>query len=77
MNNKTPLSQIIADLTAADGNVTQKYLSVNQAAEYLGVDHQTVRRLIGNGQLEAVRFGTRTIRIRIDSLAAALTPVGA
>lgn len=44
-----------------------KLLSVNEAAEQLGVSHMTVRRLIENGSLRASKIGGQ-IRIRPDDL---------
>ena len=44
-----------------------KLLSVNEAAERLGVSHMTVRRLIENGSLRASKIGGQ-IRIRPDDL---------
>ena len=40
-----------------------KLLSVNEAAEQLGVSHMTVRRLIENGSLRASKIGGQ-IRLR-------------
>lgn len=39
-----------------------------EAAEILAVSVKTVRRYIAAGDLEAVRLGRRTIRVRVTSL---------
>jgi excisionase family DNA binding protein len=51
-------------------------LSVNQAAAYAGVDPKTIRRRVEDGDLPAVRFGPRCMRIRREDLLELLTPVG-
>lgn len=42
---------------------------VRAAAKILGLSTKTVRRYIAARDLEAVRLGRRTIRVRVDSLA--------
>lgn len=50
--------------------------SIDEGAEYLGVNPRTVRRRIAGGEIPAFRIaGTRTIRIRLEDLEAALVPV--
>lgn len=39
-----------------------------EAAEILAVSTKTVRRYIAAGELDAVRLGRRTIRIKVESL---------
>ena len=46
----------------------RRLVSLPEAAEFLAVSVKTVRRYIAAGELDAVRLGRRTIRIRIDSL---------
>lgn len=46
---------------------TPQYLSVNEAAQVLGVNAKTVRRLIIRGELKARHVG-RLVRIRVDAL---------
>jgi excisionase family DNA binding protein len=48
-------------------------LTPQEASELLGCSAWTVRRLIREGYLRAVRIG-RIYRIRVDDLAALLTP---
>jgi len=45
------------------------------AAEYFGVHVKTVRRRIDDGTLTAYRFGPRQIRVDLNEMDAALTPV--
>jgi excisionase family DNA binding protein len=45
------------------------FLTVNEAAELLGVTHQTVRRKIAQGELPAVQLGGRGSHIRIPRAA--------
>lgn len=51
-------------------------LSTKQCAEYAGVDVKTIYRRIEEGDLPAVRFGPRCMRIRREDLLALLTPEG-
>jgi excisionase family DNA binding protein len=48
--------------------VTRRLVSLADAAEALSVSPRTVRRYIASGQLEAVRLGRKTLRIKIDSI---------
>ena len=47
--------------------ITRKLVSINDAADALAVSTRTVRRYIAEGQLDAVRLGRQTIRIKVDS----------
>lgn len=49
-------------------NPTRRLVSIAASAEILGISTKTVRRLIAAGELEAVRVGRRTIRIRTESI---------
>ena len=46
----------------------RRLVSLPEAAEILAVSVKTVRRCIAAGELDAVRLGRRTIRVRVDSL---------
>jgi excisionase family DNA binding protein len=49
---------------------------VDQAAEFLGVHHQTLRGYIKTGKLPAYRLaGEKVLRIKRDDLMALLEPV--
>ena len=47
---------------------TRRLIFLTEAAEILAVSVKTVRRYIAAGDLDAVRLGRRTIRVRVDSL---------
>jgi excisionase family DNA binding protein len=55
----------------------KKKLTLNEAADELGVSKRTLRRLISSGQLPAVRIGIGTAIVRIDpdDLANVIHPV--
>lgn len=53
---------------AATTATTRRLVSITEAAEILGVSTKTVRRAIAAGDLEALRLGCRTIRIKNESL---------
>lgn len=53
------------------------HVSIERAAEILGVVPRTVRRLIAAGELPAYRIGKRIIRIRESDVAALLRPIPA
>jgi excisionase family DNA binding protein len=46
----------------------RQLVSLCEAAEILAVSTKTVRRYIAAGDLDAVRLGRRTIRIKVESL---------
>ncbi|WP_262852935.1 helix-turn-helix domain-containing protein [Mumia quercus] len=48
--------------------LTRRLVSLNDAADTLAVSTRTVRRYIADGQLEAVRLGSKTLRIKADSI---------
>jgi excisionase family DNA binding protein len=51
-------------------------LTVDQAADFLGVHHQTLRGYIKSGKLPAYRLaGEKVLRIKRDDLIALLEPV--
>jgi excisionase family DNA binding protein len=50
------------------------YYSINDVAGLLNVTPRLVRKLIAAGDLEAVRFSPRIVRIPAAALAAALRP---
>ena len=47
---------------------TRRLISLTEAADMLAVSPKTVRRYIATGELDAVRLGRRTIRIKTESL---------
>lgn len=53
---------------AATATPTRRLVSLTEAADILGLSVKTVRRYIASGDLDAVRLGRRTIRIKTDSL---------
>lgn len=48
--------------------ITRRLVSLTDAADALAVSTRTVRRYIADGQLEAVRLGRKTLRIKVDSI---------
>lgn len=48
--------------------IPRRLVSLTEAAELLAVSPKTVRRYIAAGDLDAVRLGRRTIRVRVDAL---------
>ncbi|MGB3885139.1 helix-turn-helix domain-containing protein [Gordonia sp. (in: high G+C Gram-positive bacteria)] len=48
--------------------VHQRYLSIQQAADYLGVADKTVRRWVASGRLGARRAGPRLLRIELAEI---------
>jgi excisionase family DNA binding protein len=46
----------------------RQLVTLCEAAEILAVSVKTVRRYIAVGDLDAVRLGRRTIRVRVESL---------
>ena len=48
--------------------ITRRLVSIGDAADALAVSTRTVRRYIADGQLDAVRLGRKTLRIKVDSI---------
>lgn len=48
--------------------ISRRLVSLADAADVLAVSTRTVRRYIAEGQLEAVRLGRKTLRIKVDSI---------
>jgi excisionase family DNA binding protein len=44
------------------------WVTIPEAAEYIGVSTKTIRRWITRGTIEARRFGPRLIRVNLASL---------
>lgn len=53
---------------AATTTPARRLVSLPEAADILGLSVKTVRRYIASGDLDAVRLGSRTIRIKTESL---------
>lgn len=51
-----------------------KFLSVAEAAKYLGVTPLTIRNMLTDRRLRAYTLGHRVLRIRLSDIEAALTP---
>lgn len=48
--------------------ISRRLVSITDAADALAVSTRTVRRYIADGQLDAVRLGRKTLRIKVDSV---------
>ena len=53
-----------------------RYVSILEAAEYLGCTDRTIRQMIADGRLRGYRSGRRLVRLRIDEIDAAMKPFG-
>jgi excisionase family DNA binding protein len=60
-----------------DTNTTSPYLTLDEAAAYIGVHPWTLRRWINEGRLRAYRVGKRLLRIRRSDVDALLTELPA
>ncbi len=48
--------------------INNQLVSLKDAADALAVTTRTIRRYIADGQLDAVRLGRKTLRIKVHSL---------
>lgn len=55
--------------------VTQRYCTVAEAAAYIGSSTKFVRALIARGDLTGYRIGSRSLRVDLRELDAAMTPI--
>lgn len=53
----------------------ERYLSVGEAAEMLGVSPRHLREQINTGRVPAYRLGPRSTRIKLSDIEAILEPV--
>lgn len=51
------------------------YISLQQAAEQLGVSDKTIRNWIATGRLTGYRAGPRMLRVRQEELEAIMRPI--
>jgi excisionase family DNA binding protein len=52
------------------------YVTITEAADYLGLTTRTVRLMIADGRLTAYSNGPRIIRLDRNEIDAAMRPVG-
>ena len=58
------------------GAFAHRWISILEAADYLGVTERTVRQMIADGRLTGYRMAKNFIRLDIDEIDAAMTPYG-
>ena len=54
----------------------RQLITINEAAEYLGVTERTIRTKIANGLLRAYRLNPHFIRLDLNEINEALKPIG-
>lgn len=62
----------MSDHIASDGNPTiaaKRYLSVNEAAKFMGIGAWTLRDLARRGEIRRIKIGRRVLFDRLDLLA--------
>jgi len=60
---------------AMEAEIRDKWITIAEAADFLGVSADTIRRRIGAGEITARRFGPRLVRVEFASLLDALKPM--
>jgi excisionase family DNA binding protein len=76
VSSPRPLASPAEAPQAAAGVLSRELFTVDQAAEFLGVHHQTLRGYIKSGKLPAYRLaGEKVLRIKRDDLMTLLEPV--
>jgi excisionase family DNA binding protein len=53
-----------------------RFISVQEAADYLNANTRTIRVALTDGRLRGYNLGPRVLRIKLSELEAALTPYG-
>jgi excisionase family DNA binding protein len=53
----------------------RRWAAQAEAAEYLGIDPKTLRRMVAKGQVTGYRMGPRLIRFDLDELDALMRPI--
>ena len=62
-------------MTTVAGPSSSRLLTVSEAADELNVTERFIRKLIANGELDALKVGSRIVRVRRSDLQALLRPV--
>ncbi|PND58116.1 DNA-binding protein [Mycobacterium sp. ENV421] len=57
-------------------NSRRRYVSIADAAEYLGVHTHTIRQMIADGRLTGYRSGHRLVRVDLNQIDDAMKPFG-
>jgi len=57
--------------------IRRRYVSVQEAADYLKVTDRTIRAMIADGRLTGYRNGGRLVRLDLNEIDAAMEPFGA
>ena len=69
MAKANPKSAAVRERAARVGALMQlPFLTAEEAGDILAISPSQVRRLVGDGSLEAIRLGSRSIRIRPSAL---------
>ena len=55
---------------------SRRYVTLQQAAEYIGVTTRTVRTMIADGRLTGYRCGARLVRVDLNEVDRAMQPFG-
>lgn len=56
--------------------VRRRYAKIEEAAQYLGVHHRTIRKMIADGRLTGYRSSGRMVRVDLNDIDAAMKPFG-
>jgi excisionase family DNA binding protein len=54
----------------------RRYVTIQEAADYLQVTDRTIRQMIADGRLTGYRAGHRLVRIDLNEIDAAMQPFG-
>lgn len=66
---------VLVTLERIGASMENEWLTVTEAAEYLGVSTKTIRNYIKSGRLEAERLGPKLILIHIEALERLRVPI--
>ena len=55
----------------------RRWVAQDEAADYLGIDSTTLRRMVAKGQVTGYRIGPRLIRFDLEELDALMRPIPA
>jgi excisionase family DNA binding protein len=57
-------------------SVAREWITIQEAADYLGLSERSVRAMIADGRLRGYRNGRRVIRLDRNEIDAAMRPFG-
>ena len=70
------ICRTVATAGRSSSTPRRRYVSVIEAAEYLGVSDRTIRQMVSDGRLTAYRNGRKLVRLDLNEIDARMEAFG-